>query len=219
MKEESCTTLGRREIRRQDRREAIVTVASGYFLDHGYSGTSMSAIASALGGSKGTLWSYFPSKEELFTAVIDRASMAFRAELSENLGQQGDLATTLHIFGTKLLEKVTSPGAIALNRLVLAEAGRFPEMGRIFFERAPRLTVALLAEFLTGAIERGQLRREDPVEAAQMFVHMCIARLQQQLMMGMLSGTTAEQREQEVGRVLPIFLRAYGPEPATHSSH
>lgn len=218
MKEESCTIPGRREIRRQDRREAIVTVATRYFLDHGYSGTSMSAIAAALGGSKGTLWNYFPSKEELFTAVIDHASMAFRTELSENLGQQGDFATALRIFGTKLLEKVTSPSAIALNRLVLAEAGRFPEMGRIFFERAPRLTIALLAEFLTGVMERGQLRREDPIEAAQMFVHMCLARLQQQLMMSVLSETTVEQREQEVDRALSIFLRAYAPEPATNPS-
>ncbi len=50
----------RREARRHSRRETILDVAAQWFLEHGYDGTTMSAIATALGGSKGTLWNYFP---------------------------------------------------------------------------------------------------------------------------------------------------------------
>lgn len=214
MNGEKCTG-GRRESRRQDRRETIIIAASRHFLEHGYSGTTMSAIAATLGGSKGTLWSYFPSKEELFTAVIDRASADFRSRLSENLDPRGDLSTALRNFSLKLLEKVTSPDAIALNRLVMAEAGRFPEVGRIFHERAPRPTVRLLAHFLSGVMERGQLRRDDPDDAAQILMHMCTARLQQQLLMGLLTETTTAQREKEVDRAVGLFLRAYAPDRAT----
>jgi len=212
MNGETCTNTGRRESRRQDRRDAIVAVAACHFLDHGYSGTSMSAIAAALGGSKGTLWSYFPSKEELFTAVIDHASTLFREQLSEILDPRGDLATILRNFGVRLLEKVTSPSAIALYRLVLAEAGRFPEIGQIFYERAPRLTAALLADFLRGAIERGQLRQEPPLEVAQAFMHLCVSRLQQQLLMGLALDLSKEDLQQEAARAVPLFLRAFAPD-------
>ena len=72
MHETSPLCPSRREARRQSRREAILDVAAQSFLEHGYAGTTMSAIAATLGGSKGTLWSYFASKEVLFAAVIDR---------------------------------------------------------------------------------------------------------------------------------------------------
>ncbi|HEY2834957.1 MAG TPA: helix-turn-helix domain-containing protein, partial [Rhizomicrobium sp.] len=56
---------------RDERREAILKVAHTAFLSDGYAATSMSAIAAKVGGSKATLYYYFPSKEELFLAVID----------------------------------------------------------------------------------------------------------------------------------------------------
>src|SRR6185369_13165720 len=52
--------IGKRETQRLARRAQIIAMAREHFFDHGYDGTSMSAIATALGGSKGTLWNYFP---------------------------------------------------------------------------------------------------------------------------------------------------------------
>jgi TetR/AcrR family transcriptional repressor of mexJK operon len=54
--------------RRDKRREAILDVARSVFSEEGYAATSMSSIAARLGGSKGTLYNYFKSKEELFGA-------------------------------------------------------------------------------------------------------------------------------------------------------
>ncbi|WP_156106301.1 TetR/AcrR family transcriptional regulator, partial [Sphingobium sp. ba1] len=85
----------RREARRLDRRDTILTVAKAYFLEHGYAGTTMSGIAAALGGSKGTLWNHFPSKEDLFSAVLDRVATAYRAQLSQILDPCGVLEPTL----------------------------------------------------------------------------------------------------------------------------
>ena len=98
-------------------------------MEKGYAATTMSGIAAALGGSKGTLWSYFPSKEELFAAVLDDATTAYRSRLAEILDPDGDLAGTLRTLGVNLLTKITSPESVALYRLVASEAGRFPEMG------------------------------------------------------------------------------------------
>lgn len=173
----------------------------------------MSAIAAKRGGSKGTLWNYFPSKEDLFTAVIDHATIAFRRQLSETLDPCGDINLTLRNFCRKLLTKVTSPDAIALGRLVIAEAGRFPEVGRIFHDRAPRLTVALLADFLSGAMERGQIRAGDPFDCAQFLTQLCMGRSQQQLWLRLIDSIGPERIDAEVERTLDLFMRAYAPDP------
>lgn len=201
----------RREARRQDRRDAIVTVAAQSFLECGYAGTTMSAIAATLGGSKGTLWSYFPSKPELFAAVLDEVTIAFRARLSEILNPNGELRPTLARFCLGFMAKVTSPHAIALHRLIVAEAGRFPEIGQIFYERAPRATQRLLADFLAGAMERGQLRRDDPLIAARLLVNLCMASTHQELLLGLIEAATDERMETDVERALDIFMRAYAP--------
>ncbi|OCC22407.1 TetR family transcriptional regulator [Croceicoccus estronivorus] len=205
----SCDTISRREARRQDRREAILTVAKRYFLEHGYSATTMSAIAAKRGGSKGTLWNYFPSKEALFTAVIDQATIEFRKQLSEVLDPCGDIALTLSRFCHKLLEKITSPDGIALSRLVIAEAGRFPEVGRIFYDRAPKQTVALLADFLSGAMERGQIRSDDPSNCAQFLMHLCVSRCQQQLWLRLTDTLGPDDIAAEVERTMDLFMRTY----------
>lgn len=201
----------RRAEQKQDRREAILTVASRSFLEHGYAGTTMSGVAATLGGSKGTLWNYFPSKEELFSAVIDHETAAFRARLSTILDPCGDLRETLLRFCTRLLERMTSPKAIALYRLVIAEAGRFPEMGRIFYDRAPRLTYGILGDFLEGAMERGQLTRDDPLAAARFLITLCMSGCHLQMLMGLLDEPSPEQVEADVERALDLFLSARTP--------
>jgi AcrR family transcriptional regulator len=199
----------RREARRQTRREVILAVAYQYFLEHGYAGTTMSAIAATLGGSKGTLWSYFPSKEELFAAVLDYATTAFRARLSQILDPCGDLQLTLKRFCTGLLERVTQPEAIALHRLGVAEAGRFPEMGRIFYDRAPRQMHVLLAGFLEGAMDRGQLRRDDALSAARLLVSLCLSGCHQQLLMGWIESVSPQLIEVDIDRAIELFMRGY----------
>ncbi len=209
---ENCAGLSRRELRRQDRREAILAVAAQTFLEQGYAGTTMSGIAATLGGSKGTLWSYFASKEELFAAVIDQVTTAYRAHLMELLDAPGvDLAIRLRRVCTGIVEKVTSPTAIALHRLVVAEAGRFPEMGQIFYDRAPRLTHSLLAEFLKGAMEQGELRTEEPMQAARLLVSLCLAGSQQKLLMGLIETVSVAMIAADVEQATDIFMRAYAP--------
>ncbi|EQB30539.1 TetR/AcrR family transcriptional regulator [Sphingobium ummariense] len=206
-----CPILSRREAKRRDRREAILDVAAGYFLEHGYAGTTMSGIAAALGGSKGTLWSYFPSKEELFSAVLDQATTAYRARLSEILDPCGELVPTLRRACISLMEKLTSPQAIALHRLVISEASRFPEMGRIFYKHAPRHTRQLIATFLKGAMDRGQLRRADAEEASRILTVLCMSGCHQKLVFGQIDKATPEMIMKDASVALDVFMRAYGP--------
>ena len=203
----------RREARRLDRRDAILTVAKAYFLEHGYAGTTMSGIAAALGGSKGTLWNHFPSKEDLFSAVLDRVATAYRAQLSQILDPCGVLEPTLLRACRSLLDKVCSTEAIALHRLIYAESGRFPELSRIFFELAPRHTRAVLADYISGAMDRGQLRRDDPADAARVLMALTMAGSHQQLMIGQITEPSSAQMQADVDLAVDLFLRGYAPEP------
>lgn len=204
--------LGRREVNRLGRRETILAVAVESFLTNGYAGTSMSAIASTLGGSKSTLWNYFPSKAALFEAALDQAIAKHHARLSANLAPGGDLESALRRFATDYVGTVTSPRAIALHRLVQGEAGRFPEVGEIFYRRVPSRTQDLLAGFLARAIRRGLLREGDPPVAARTFIALCMSGTYQLLMLGQRDTPGSEDIAQDVAQVLDVFLRAYAPD-------
>ena len=201
---------GRREANRQSRRELILDAAQGSFLSRGYDGTTMSEIAAQLGGSKGTLWSYFPSKENLFAAVVERATEEFRKRLTVILNPDDDLETALRRFCEQFLVRVSSAEAIALHRLVVGETGRFPELGRIFYERAPRQTHLLLAEFVAGAQARGLLQGIEPLRAAQQLTWLCMSGSYQMQLTGVIDHIPPEVLAADIDAAMVTFLRAYG---------
>lgn len=204
--------ISRREARRRDRREAIIQVARCSFLEKGYAATTMSEIAAKLGGSKGTLWSYFPCKDDLFAAVMRHATEDYHAGLTQMLDAPGELVPTLHRFATDLLRRVTSPDTIRLRRLVITEAERFPQMSAIFFEIAPKHTRALLADYLAGAMARGQLRRADPGLAARTLITLTLSGCDQQVLWGLMTEHTEEHIKADVDFAVDCFLRIYAPE-------
>lgn len=222
MHDDSPPASGRREARRRDRRDAILTVAQTYFLEHGYAGTTMSGVAAALGGSKGTLWNHFPSKEDLFTAVLDRVAKAYRMRLAQILDSKADLAQVLTLACRSIIIKVTSREAVALHRLIISEGGRFPELSRIFFDLAPGNTSKLMAEFLAGAMERGELRRDDPCIAARALMAIAMSGTHKQMLMGLIDRPSGKAVDADAAMAVDIFLRAYAPggsgTPGGHSA-
>jgi AcrR family transcriptional regulator len=199
---------GKREARKEERRLAILEVAKRSFLESGYSGTSMSAISAELGGSKGTLWSYFPSKEELFAAVLDHATVAYRQQLSSVLLPSADLYATIVTFCRSFIAKVTMEDGIRLHRLIAAEAGRFPEVGEIFFRRAPQPTQRMLADFFLHEMAAGHMREDDPLAAASVLASLCLGGLHQRVLWGIVEPTPADV-EKEARYAADIFAHAF----------
>ena len=165
----------KREARKADRRRTILDVAERSFLERGYAETSMSTIAAELGGSKTTLWSYFPSKEALFAAVLDAKIDAFRAALDDALIPAGGTEAALSRFGRVLLRKVTNRDSTRLHRLVVSEVDRFPALGRAFAERGPERVRARLCRYLEEEMAAGRLRHGDAMIAARQFISLCQA--------------------------------------------
>ena len=172
----SCPS-GRRAARKADRRRTILEVAERSFLEHGYAETSMSTIAAELGGSKTTLWSYFPSKEALFTAVLDRMIAEFAQELEEALiPSSGGLEAALGRFGRTFARKLLSGSSIALHRLVLAELDRMPEIAEAFATRGPDRVRERMRGFFADEMAAGRLRPGDALLAARQFLALCQSR-------------------------------------------
>jgi AcrR family transcriptional regulator len=135
-------------VRTEAKRQAILAVAGDLFLKGGYAGTSMAQIAAEVGGSKTTLYGYFPSKAAVFSAfVAETGARLFKEIEALDLGGL-DLPAALGALGAVYLRLLLSPAAIDLHRVVIAEAGRFPELGQLFFESGRRQTVDRVAKTL-----------------------------------------------------------------------
>lgn len=199
----------KREARKQDRRQAILDAARASFLEKGYDGTSMSGLLATLGGSKATLWGYFRSKEELFAAVLDDAVVEHRASLLACVEPTGDLVESLERFSRRFLSKTSSPDSLALWRLVAAESGRNPEIGRIFYERAPKRIEQGLTAFIAKHMEMGELRPDDPLRAARVLISLCAGR-QHWMLWGVATADPMEV-EADAATIVDVFLRAYAP--------
>jgi len=197
---------------RDDRRDAIIAVAREAFAADGYAGTSMSSIAARLGGSKGTLYSYFKSKEELFIAVIQKKCQKILGLLNAaEIEGGGDLRATLTNFGEHFVELLLSDESIATFRLATAECGRFPEIGRAIYHSGVRENHRRMAEFLDHAKETGQLRSDaDVTVAAEHFLDLCLSGLHRKRLWNVIERPSAEEIRTNVGHAVSTFMRAFG---------
>jgi len=154
------------------KRRAIIEAATTAFLRNGYRGTSMDEIAALAGVSKQTVYKQFVDKERLFSevvvATVNEASDPVHDEVRD-LQDSGDLDADLRDLARRQLALVMQPRMMQLRRLVIAEAGRFPELGRTFHEQGPGRTISALADAFERLAARGLLQLDDPLLAATQF--------------------------------------------------
>jgi AcrR family transcriptional regulator len=124
----------------------ILATALEMFLDAGYSVTSMDAIAARAGISKGTLYARYPNKAALFTAIVeDRVAAWSKAASVHDAELPPDLAGRLRHHVRVSLEGMADPEISAFAGLITAERKRFPELARIYHERAVGYEIEMLA--------------------------------------------------------------------------
>lgn len=191
------------------RRKVFVDAAREAFFANGYAGTTMSSIASTVGGSKTTLWTYFPSKEALFAAVVDDIVEHYGRVQDVELPDTDDLRGVLLGFVRGLMDTILSEPVIALHRLVLAEANRFPYLADAFYQRGPRRGKARLSEFIARAMARGQIRAGDPMLATRQLAGMCQAGCFQSALFNLDEPHGEAALENEMSEAVDSFLRAW----------
>jgi AcrR family transcriptional regulator len=194
-------------VKKDDRRQKIIETASPLFLEKGFERTSMSEIASLLGGSKGTLYSYFPSKHELFAAVIAHSSAIYMDAVLPAEMDCSDMTATLKVLSEHTLQMICSAQCVTINRNVCAEAG-VSDIGRLFYEHAPLRVLDRLSTILDGWMVAGKLRQADAFVAAQQFFSLLEAEVRLPLMLGVVAADAPVDLA-VAARAVDAFLRIY----------
>lgn len=200
------------------KRRAILDAATQVFLAHGYAGTTIDQIAATAAVSKPTVYKHFGDKQALFTEIVtrtvDEAAEPVHAEVA-GLRDTGDLAADLRDLARRQLAVVMRPRLLQLRRLVIGEAGRFPELGRLFAERGPARTMADLAAAFRGLTERGLLAADDPELAAAHFNWLVMSvPLNRAMLTGDDTAPPAAELRRYADEGVRVFLAAYGPPAA-----
>jgi TetR/AcrR family transcriptional regulator, mexJK operon transcriptional repressor len=188
-------------------RKRLIEAARAAFLKDGFRGASVDRIAAAAGVAKQTLYNHFPSKEALFEETIRLGAHDIVVELDDTPGDVGD---RLVAFGQAFRNKLLSPEGLDWYRTVVADLSRLPDLARIVWRQGPYQTVSRLAEFLATAMDCGELRRDDPMFAAEMLNSMLVNLDRTR---GLLAGDFNPNADPEkVERIVACFLRAYQPQ-------
>jgi len=168
--------------RGQARRALLVETACEVFLEKGYGGASLDDIIAKAGGSRRNVYEWFGGKEALFAAVVHEAIGEILASLSAPELETQEPREALIAIGRTFVETLVSPRVLALYRVVVGESGRFPELGRAFFEAGPKRAYQRLAADLRAWGAQGKLAVPDADLAARLFLEMMKADVHMQLL-------------------------------------
>jgi TetR/AcrR family transcriptional repressor of mexJK operon len=194
-------------------RGVIREAAAALFLERGYQATSMDDVAAGARVSKQTIYTHFADKQELFSDLVlgnvERMDV-FLSSLADTL--RGDnLGDGLRHLARDYARFVIRPEVLQLRRLVVGEAGRFPDLARTYYAQVPGRVYSTLARLFEELARRGELRIEDSDLAAQHFVWLVLGL---PLDRGMFDVDQAAPSTEMLDRIadagVRVFLSAYG---------
>jgi TetR/AcrR family transcriptional regulator, mexJK operon transcriptional repressor len=196
----------------ETRSEVVLRAATRVFLSHGFSAATTDMIQREANVSKATLYAHYGNKERLFAAVVQRACEEFTAGVRAITPAPGKLETTLQDLGRAHLNMVLSPGGLALFRVVMAEAPRFPELGRVFYLAGPRVSTEVVASHLRVAVQAGELDLQSVgvEQAAILFLSLLRGEGQMVCLTHPESTPSAAQIDHWVNVATQTFVAAFG---------
>ena len=201
-----------RVLAKQAKERRILDAALSVFCSQGYSGTSMDAIAARAEVSKPTLYQYFGTKDQLFAAIMlsrrDRMLDAFAHPVP------GGMVRELHVFAWDYADTVLRPDFLSLARLIIAEAQRFPEIGRAYQASGPDRLLRGIMDYLTRQRDAGMLTFDDAELAAQDLWALILSAPRNQALHIPDPLPTRDAVARYVNNGLRVFLRAY----STHAA-
>jgi AcrR family transcriptional regulator len=181
---------------------SIVNAATAGFLADGYAATTIEAIARTCGVAKRTIYARWSGKPALFLAVLERLMAKWLSTTGEWALNQ-DLETALDDAAARILAVALTPEAIALNRLLIAESARFPELQLLMRLAGAAEGTIRIAAILDRAAAAGTLLKLDTIFAAEQFLNLVLTGPQRRAM-GL--GPKLDEQQLEAWRVAAIRL-------------
>ncbi len=199
-------------VKRGRKFEQVLQGAREVFLAEGFEGASVDIIAKKAGVSKATLYSYFPDKKLLFLEVA-KSECSRQANMAQSrIDMTGPPEDVLYEAASQMVRFFLSDFGRAMYRTCVAEAARFPEIGREFYASGPEVAQKILTAFLRDSVARGYLviPEEDLSFAADQFRELCKASLHVQMVMGVRSEFSDAEIDRVVLGAVEMFVARYG---------
>ena len=205
------TALPKRQQNRILRERRILDAALDIFSEKGFVGASMDDIAAEAGISKPTLYQYFPSKDELFTAMMsqERDHMLESFEYPSATG----MVAELYAFSWHYAEIVLRPDMLNLARLIISEAQRLPDIGRVYQASGPDRVLSGMIAYLERQREAGRLVFDDAELAAEDLWGLILSAPRNKVLHIPDAMPDHATIERYIRNGLAVFLRGYSTAP------
>ncbi|MFM0698254.1 TetR/AcrR family transcriptional regulator [Paraburkholderia sediminicola] len=194
------------------KREQLLDIASKRFLARGFAAVSVDEIVAAANQSKTNVYSYFGGKEGLFLATVDRLLADILFPLEGNDFASLPIEQGLYELANAILSVVLGKSALALHRLIVAEAASFPEIARRWFEAGPERAYGFCADFIAAHQKGGRLRTADTRRAAVFLHDMLIGDYERRMLTGVRGTPKPRERDALILSAIDLFLNGYGGE-------
>ncbi len=190
------------------KRRQIIDGACRIFLAQGFDAASMGAIAREAGVSKGTLYVYFKSKEELFEAIVEEQKRQ-EADRIFTFDEAADIEAELLRFGVEFAQFLCRPGGLSAVRTITAISDRMPEIGAKFYAAGPARGIATLSRYFQSKIEAGVLEPIDTQVAAAQFLDSCVSNIFKPMLFNCAGPPDDAQIRNVVAFAVRTLLKAY----------
>ena len=199
------------------KRQAIMDAATTLFLRDGYRSTSMDQVAADAVVSKPTVYSHFEDKEQLFREIVlgvtansEQIIMELTSVLyASNINTVADLRIVLTDLARRYIDGVLRPNVLALRRLVISEAERFPDLARTYYEQAPSRAIDVIADALCHFENRGLLDLGDARLAAAEFAYLVLGIPQDRAQFCPTERPSPTERDRLATQAVRVFLAVY----------
>ena len=199
--------------RTEKKRAQILDGARAVFLVEGFDGASMEAIAHAAGVSKGTLYTYFKGKDELFTSLVAAYQNRSLEETFRSLNKASDPRENLETLARNYLARVHEPENLALLRVVVGTSAKFPSLGRAFYKTGMHPPVERLAQYLKDNAPPGAASACDAELAAVQFFAFLRASVAIPMLIAHEPLPSPQRFSAIVAQAVGTLLRDFGEEP------
>jgi AcrR family transcriptional regulator len=201
---------GRPQVRPDcDTRQLIYEAARHEFSDNGYAATSIESVARRAGVSTKTLYRLIPNKAALFEGMTSDRIDRFLSEINLEAIDHAEIDEALFAALMACADLMLDKEVVALQSMVLQEAGKFSDLAGAFYRNGIQRTVTALADWLTMQQDRGLIELDDAEEAAGMLLGMVADAPRRATMFGGLPLPSRPQIEARVRKCVALFLRGY----------
>lgn len=183
----------------------LVEIATALFMERGFDATTIDAVAEAASVGKATLYARYRDKSALFAAVVQRKVDRWVEVSASDIPKPGEkVADVLLGMARRMVAATLVPEFIAINRIVTAQAIRFPDLAHAFHREAWQRSNASVAAVLAQFAQDGQITVEDCDMAADLFISLIVGRLSRLALLGI--PVDADQVDRRIQAGVSLFL-------------